>query len=101
MVYLVTLKETINSGSELRVLEWHVREGEMRERGQLLVELESFKAVIEIYAAQSAVLRQILVRAGQTQALGKPIAVLSDTADEALPSDFARLAEMAVDYSFM
>jgi pyruvate/2-oxoglutarate dehydrogenase complex dihydrolipoamide acyltransferase (E2) component len=101
MVYLVTLKESINSSSELRVLEWHVREGETCEQGQLLVELESFKAVIEIFAAQSAVLRQIRVPAGQTQALGKPIAVLSDTADEELPTDFARLTEMAVEYSFM
>jgi pyruvate/2-oxoglutarate dehydrogenase complex dihydrolipoamide acyltransferase (E2) component len=101
MLYVVTLKESINSGSELRVLEWHVREGESCEHGQLLVELESFKAVIEIYCAQSAVLRKILVLTGQAQALGRPIAVLSDSVDEELPTDLVRLSEMAVEYSFM
>ena len=101
MVYLVTLKESINTSSELRVLEWHVTEGGLCSHGQLLVELESFKAVIEIHAGQEAFLRRIFVQAGKNQALGKPIAVLSDSLSEEIPHDLAALPEMSVDYSFM
>jgi pyruvate/2-oxoglutarate dehydrogenase complex dihydrolipoamide acyltransferase (E2) component len=70
-------------------------------QGTLLVELESFKAVIEIRAAQDAFLRKILVSEGESQALGKPIAVFSDTLDEPMPRSFATLQEMSVEYLFM
>lgn len=101
MLYIVTLKETIEAGSGLRVLEWHASEGQACEPGQLLVELESFKAIIEIHAGQPAYLRRILTPSGQIQAPGKPIALLSDSAHEAIPSDVSTFAEMAVEYSFM
>jgi pyruvate/2-oxoglutarate dehydrogenase complex dihydrolipoamide acyltransferase (E2) component len=101
MLYVVTLKESINTTSELRVLEWHVAEGSECKQGQLLVELESFKAVIEIYASQAAFLRRILVPAGKSQGLGKVIAILSDSPLEDVPVDLSSLGEMAVEYAFM
>jgi pyruvate/2-oxoglutarate dehydrogenase complex dihydrolipoamide acyltransferase (E2) component len=57
--------------------------------------------VIEIRVAHEAFLRKILVPVGERQALGKPIAVLSDVADEEMPRSFATLQEMAVEYLFM
>jgi len=101
MLYLVTLHETIEAGSGLRVLEWHVSEGQECQEGQLLVELESFKAIIEIRARQQAYLRKIIAMSGEIQAPGKPIALLSDSPHEAIPANVATYAEMAVDYSFM
>jgi pyruvate/2-oxoglutarate dehydrogenase complex dihydrolipoamide acyltransferase (E2) component len=70
-------------------------------QGELLVELESFKAIIEIRAGQPAFLRRIIVPAGKSQALGKPLAVLSDSLSEEVPPDLGALSEMSVDYSFM
>jgi pyruvate/2-oxoglutarate dehydrogenase complex dihydrolipoamide acyltransferase (E2) component len=101
MLYLLVLKNTIDSGKELRVLEWHKKEGDLCAQGILLVELESYKAVIEIRVAHEAFLRKILVPVGERQALGKPIAVLSDSLDEEIPRSFATLQEMAVEYLFM
>lgn len=101
MFYLLVLKNSIDAGKEVRVLEWHKKEGEACAQGTLLAELESFKAVIEIRVAHEAFLRKILVPVGERQALGKPIAVLSDSPDEAIPRSFATLQEMAVDYLFM
>ena len=101
MLYILTLKETLNVGYELRVLEWHAKEGERLTNGQLLVELESHKAVIEIRVAQSAFLRKILVSTEESQSPGKPVAVLSDSLDELIPDSFVDLMEVAVDYLFM
>lgn len=101
MFYLLTLKETLHVGYELRVLEWHSKEGQQQALGQLLVELKSHKAVIEIRVAQPASLRKILVSTGESQAPGKPIAVLSDLLEEPLPAAFTDLQEIAVDYLFM
>jgi len=101
MFYLLVLKDSIDSGKELRVLEWHKAEGSLCGHGDLLVELESYKAVIELRVAQKAFLRKILVDVGERQALGKPVAVFSDTLEEVMPRSFAALQEMAVDYLFM
>ena len=101
MLYVLVLKNTIESTKELRVLQWHAKEGDRCVQGTLLVELESFKAVIEIRAAQDAFLRKILVSEGESQALGKPIAVFSDTLYEPIPRSFATLQEMSVEYLFM
>ena len=101
MFYLLTLKETIDGAVELRVLEWHRAEGDRCATGSVLVELESFKAVIEIRVQKEVYLRKILVPVGGKQFLGKAVAVLSDTPDEEMPRSFADLQEMAVEYLFM
>lgn len=101
MFYLLNLKNTIQSSHELRVLEWHIKEGDFCRAGSLLVELESFKAIIELRVQQEAFLRKIVVPAGGSQGLGKPIAVFSDAIDEPMPRSFAKLQEIAVEYLFM
>jgi pyruvate/2-oxoglutarate dehydrogenase complex dihydrolipoamide acyltransferase (E2) component len=101
MFYILTLKETLQHGQTLRVVEWHRREGELCKLGTLLVELESFKAIVEIRVSQEAVLRRILVETGESEAPGRPIAILSDSAEEVLPVSFSALQEMAVEYLFM
>ena len=101
MFYILTLKETLQHGQTLRVVEWHRREGEICQSGTLLVELESFKAIVEIRVAQDVVLRRILVTTGEREAPGRPIAILSDSSDEVMPPSFSALQEIAVDYLFM
>ena len=70
---------------EIRVLEWHKRSGDLVEKGDLLVELETGKALIEVRAPGPCALRRALLDAGAWTRLGTPLAVLSDTLDEALP----------------
>ncbi len=69
---------------EVRVLEWHKADGDRVDKGELLVELETGKALIEVRAPAPCALRRVLVAAGAWTRLGVPVAVLSDTLDEAL-----------------
>jgi len=72
---------------ELRVLEWHKTEGEPVAEDELLVELETEKAVVEVRAPRACVLRKILVDRGNWALIGPPVAWFSDSADEALQTE--------------
>ena len=100
MFYLLSIADSIDDTREFRVLEWHRAPGDRCDIGALLVELESYKAVIEIRGGLVAHLRKILVAAGGTQGRGKPLALFSDASDEPLPESVAQLPPLPVDYSF-
>jgi len=100
MLYKLVVPGAVEDVEEIRVLEWHRREGEAIARGALLVELETAKAVVEVRADQDAVVRQLLGAAGTWQAVGTVLALLSDTADEPLPADaLATAALFAVEFA--
>jgi pyruvate/2-oxoglutarate dehydrogenase complex dihydrolipoamide acyltransferase (E2) component len=84
MIYQLAVPGPIEDVEEVRVLEWHGAVGKAIAPGDLIVELETHKAVVEIRAGQPGVLRAILSEAGGWQQLGKPLALLSDAADEPL-----------------
>jgi pyruvate/2-oxoglutarate dehydrogenase complex dihydrolipoamide acyltransferase (E2) component len=85
MKYVLSIPGATDDMSELRVLQWHVQPGETVTVDQLLVELETHKAIVEVRAAQEAVLRQHLCEEGDWGLPGRSLAVLSDDVDEALP----------------
>jgi pyruvate/2-oxoglutarate dehydrogenase complex dihydrolipoamide acyltransferase (E2) component len=85
MIYQLSVPGPIEDVEELRVLEWHGEPGRQFAQGEMIVELETHKAVVEVRAAQPGVLRKILCPPGEWQKLGKPLAIFSDSADEALP----------------
>lgn len=87
MIYCLAVPGAIEDVEEVRVLEWHFAEGDSLAIGELLVELETYKALVEVRAAQAGVLRRISASAGDWCGLGQPLALLSDTADEPLPAD--------------
>lgn len=86
MLYKLQLQQPIEDVDELRVLQWHAAEGEAVCEGALVVELETYKSVIEVRAGQAAVLRRILQPEGAWQKTQQPLAVLSDEAHEPLPT---------------
>ena len=64
MVYKLLVPGPIDDVEQVRLLEWHVDPGETCEVGQLVVELETHKALVEVRAEQQAVLRSILAESG-------------------------------------
>jgi pyruvate/2-oxoglutarate dehydrogenase complex dihydrolipoamide acyltransferase (E2) component len=68
------------------VLEWHGEPGTVFEPGELIVELETHKAVVEARAGQRGVLREIKANPGDWRAIGLVLALFSDGPDEALPT---------------
>jgi len=85
MIYRLDVPELGQDAGEIRVLEWHGDVGAAFDVGDMIVELETHKAVVEIRAGQQGVFRNIAVAAGEWCESGAPLALFGDTADEALP----------------
>lgn len=83
---------------EIRVLEWHGDVGHQFNSGDLVVELETHKAIVEVRAGQPGVLRKILSESGNWQQIGLPLAILSDGDADALPDDLKAVADLAVEF---
>jgi pyruvate/2-oxoglutarate dehydrogenase complex dihydrolipoamide acyltransferase (E2) component len=96
MIYALSVPGPIEDVEEVRVLEWHGDIGKAFGTGDLMVELETDKALVEVRASQPGVLRRVLSAEGDWQALGRPLAILSDRPDEPLPEGTDDLIGMAV-----
>ncbi len=98
MIYQLTVPAAVPGVEEIRILEWHKAPGEAIEAGELLVELETHKAIIEVRADQKGILRQILAQSGDWRAIGLPVAIFSSEPDEALPADPTAASAMLVQF---
>jgi pyruvate dehydrogenase E2 component (dihydrolipoyllysine-residue acetyltransferase) len=92
-VILPKLGLTMDEG---RLIAWHKREGDRVEKGEVLFEVETDKANMEIESAATGYVRHLLVRPGETVPVTTLIALLSDTADEDI-SDVAHVAAATPD----
>jgi pyruvate/2-oxoglutarate dehydrogenase complex dihydrolipoamide acyltransferase (E2) component len=92
MIYRLSVPVTLEDNSEVRILEWHVAPGEGFSVGTLLVELETHKALIEVRAEQTGVLRERHVEEGSWCPLGGVLALLSDAPEEPLTTGERDLA---------
>ncbi|MGA3037483.1 MAG: lipoyl domain-containing protein [Vulcanimicrobiaceae bacterium] len=70
---------------DVRLLEWHADPGDAVIAGDLIVELETHKVIVEVRAHQAGVLRRITCNAGEWRKLGDVLAIFSDEPDGALP----------------
>jgi pyruvate/2-oxoglutarate dehydrogenase complex dihydrolipoamide acyltransferase (E2) component len=101
MIYQLVVPGPIEDVEELRVLEWHGKVGRSYAPGDLVVELETHKAVVEVRAGQPGILRSILCVAGDWEKIGRPLAVLSDDADEAVPESLEEVAACKVAFDII
>ena len=70
------------------VLRWLKQEGDEVRRGEVVVEIETDKAVVELEAESAGVLRRIVVPSGQTVPVLSVLAYLGDPTEE-IPSSTA------------
>ncbi len=89
MVYRFVLRRPAQEVEDFCVLEWHREEGQAYEPGDLLVEVETQKSIIEVRSSARGTLRLILCEPGSWKSFGDPIALVSDTPDEPVPSGTA------------
>ena len=61
---------------EAVVLSWKAKEGEAVEAGQIVLEIETDKAVAEVESPAAGILRKILVPEGETVPVNTPLAVI-------------------------
>ena len=98
MLYQIAVPGPIEDVEELRVLEWHAGPDQPFAAGDLVVELETHKAVVEVRAGRAGILRAILAPPGDWQRLGQPLAIVSDSPDEPVPAAPGELAPMLVEF---
>lgn len=98
MIYQLSVPAAVPSVQEIRILEWHKVPGEQTEPGDVIVEFETHKAVIEIRAAQPGVLREILAAAGDWRKVGVAVAYFSSLPDEELSVGSEGTSPMSVEF---
>jgi pyruvate dehydrogenase E2 component (dihydrolipoamide acetyltransferase) len=74
--------------AEGTLIRWVVSEGEEIEKGQILAEIETDKATVEVESTYSGVVRRHLVEEGAIVPVSEPIAVIGEAGEEI---DFEKL----------
>ncbi len=77
-VVMEALSPTMEEG---RVITWHKHEGDAVSAGDIIAEVETDKAVMELQARGDGVLRKVVAGEGTTVEVGKLVAIIAD-ADE-------------------
>lgn len=72
------LSDTMEEG---RVLQWYKQVGDSVKKGELLAEIETDKAVMDLESVEEGTLLQLLVAEGGAAALGAPIALVGEAGE--------------------
>ena len=83
MRHTIILPDLGQTTSEAKILKWHKKPGDLLSMGDALVEVETDKATMDVEAYIGGYLRATLVEEGQMATAKEPIAILTDTVDEA------------------
>src|SRR5258705_6331088 len=78
-VVMPKLSDAMESG---KIIKWLKKEGDHVKGGDILAEVETDKADVEMEAFGAGVLRKILVPAGETAAIGALIGVIAEPGDD-------------------
>ncbi len=83
MDYKVVMPRLSDSMDEGELVEWKIKPGDSVSNGDVIAEVESDKAVIEIQSFKNGVVKEILVKEGTTVPVGTPIALIDTDASAA------------------
>src|SRR5499426_4470112 len=81
-VVMPKLSDAMESG---KIIKWLKKEGDRIQGGDILAEVETDKADVEMEAFGAGVLRKILVPAGESAAIGALIGVIAEPGDDIAP----------------
>jgi pyruvate dehydrogenase E2 component (dihydrolipoamide acetyltransferase) len=73
-ILMPKLSDTMSEGV---ILKWLKKEGDKIKQGEILVEIESDKADMELEAYDSGILRKIMIQEGSSAGIGTPIAIIA------------------------
>jgi pyruvate dehydrogenase E2 component (dihydrolipoamide acetyltransferase) len=80
----IIMPEVAHTASEVKILRWHKKEGEPVEEGEVLLEVETDKATLEIESYARGILRKIYYQEQELVPLGETIALIGER-EESLP----------------
>lgn len=79
----LTMPKTGHIEDEATVHRWLKAEGDVLEKGDAVLEVETEKAVLEVEAFVAGTLLRILVAEGETVAVGTALAIVGDPDEKA------------------
>ena len=88
-VLMPRLSDTMTEGV---ITQWLKHEGDAVQAGDVLAEIETDKATMELEAYDSGVLTRVLVQPGTSVPIGEPIAVIGDESAAAVMTPPAPVA---------
>ena len=91
-VNMPRLSDTMQEGTITR---WLKKPGDEVKKGEVVAEVETDKANMEIESFSAGVLEQILVQEGETAPIGQPIAILGTGAQKSQPAASAAQSQRA------
>jgi len=83
-VFMTQLSPTMTEG---RIARWLKKEGDTLESGEVMAEIETDKATMEMEVVDEGVLHKILSPEGSTVSVGSPIAVIAEDGED-VPADY-------------
>jgi 2-oxoisovalerate dehydrogenase E2 component (dihydrolipoyl transacylase) len=75
--------------TEADIVSWRVKEGDVIEINDIVVEIETAKSLVELPSPYAGTVAALLVAEGETVAVGTPIIRIGDSGEEAASTDFA------------
>jgi 2-oxoisovalerate dehydrogenase E2 component (dihydrolipoyl transacylase) len=78
--------------TEADIVSWHVKPGDTIKDGQVIVEIETAKAVVELPSPFAGTVSQLLVDEGQTVDVGTPIIAVDTSGGSSAPAPAAAAA---------
>ena len=91
-VTMPRLSDTMEAGT---VIKWHVKEGDTVATGDVLADVETDKATMEMQTYDDGVVAKLLIGAGDRVAIGTPIAVIAVDGEDASSAGAAKPAAAA------
>ena len=82
MVTTITMPQMGYDMQEGTVVKWRKNEGDEVSRGDVIAEIETDKAVVEMEAYESGILKKVVVPEGRAVPVGTLIAVIADPGEE-------------------
>ncbi len=93
MAIVIEMPKLSDTMTEGKILSWLKSEGDAVEPGEVIAEVESDKANMELEAYDAGVIGKLLVGDGVSCAVGQPIAVIKESPDEDLTELLAGLSQ--------
>ncbi len=76
MDYEIVMPQLSDSMSEGKLISWRVKEGDSVKSGDVIAEVESDKAIMEVQTFKDGIIKELRVKAGDSAPVGSVIAVI-------------------------
>ncbi|MEA2021182.1 MAG: biotin/lipoyl-containing protein, partial [Candidatus Caldatribacteriota bacterium] len=81
-MWKIQIPKTESKVEEATLYKWHKEEGDKVIKGELVAEIETFKAAVEINSPNTGIIYRIFVKEGETVPVNTVIAILIEEGEE-------------------